>query len=390
MYLTIRIALLAAALALVTAQCPSRLNFAVGSYTRKLWLKAAAGAGVSLMTYDDSAIQLTSTFGTDLVGENPAYLAVAPNRIYAANTNGRKYENSSFSRLSVRSGLSVKSTTRGRGASHIYRDGMMLVASNFFGSIATLRSVDDRLIDLDSFTVPLEFAAARRNPSLKGNWMLTEPRPHMAIPFKTFYAVPDLGSGMVHLFKIDKRTGKIKLVSSFKVEQTDGPRHAAVHSRGDALYVVNQLSLTISTLYLSNDNKTLEQRSHTELTSLNEAEKMGVSAKAIRVSADGKFLYASVHYGETNKGTIVGFRLNESTGEIQDKIFETTTHGIYPRDFIIIEKLRYGHECVSVIAVVNRDSDNLVLIRRDMGSGTIHGTIMAEALVKTPTSVILY
>lgn len=280
----------------------------------------------------------------------------------------------------------MKATTFGASAAHIHRDGMLLVISNFGGSIATVGSIQKRLVPLQNFTIPLKLAAASRNASLKGNWRFDTPHPHMALPFKQYYAVPDLGSGMVHLFKISKCVGSITLVSSTEIGQIDGPRHAVVHPRGNVLYVVNELSLTISTMYLS--GKRLVQRARTELTQLNKAERKDVYAAAIRVSADGNFLYTSVRFDDSNNGKIVGFRLNKRTGQILQKVTEVSTHGIHPRDFIIIEKLTYKGECVSVLVVVNRDSNNLVMIRRDIGSGTLHETIMTQTMVDTPTSVV--
>lgn len=92
-------------------------------------------------------------------------------------------------------------------------------------------------------------------------------------------------------------------------------------------------------------------------------------------------MYVSVRYVDV-KGAIVGFKL-DAKGDVGRRIGVWSSEGVHPRDFYLLEG------CASVVAIVNRDSNNLVLVRRDRMTGML-GERVAAVRVLTPTSVVQY
>lgn len=150
------------------------------------------------------------------------------------------------------------------------------------------------------------------------------------------------------------------------------------------MYVVNELSRTMVVLGRSPNGRMEVKSRHALLDKDVEG-----TAAAIRLSADGRFLYASVRLDmrdEPLHGRIVGFALRKDGG-VERKIGEWSCHGAHPRDFIIVEKLWVRGKCHSYIAVANRDSNEVVFLRRTVASGFV-GDVDLRFSVRTPTSVL--
>lgn len=402
MHLTLHAAVFAAVLLAVAASCPQNNNFVVGSYTGLPGFPNKIG--VSLLTYvsfvEDTRIVTTNELGPERTGPNPSSVAFFRDSLYAANNvpdgsvslvspasrGSRESRRSSNSLQSLPT--RVKLSTRGQYASHIHRDGTLLVVTNRgmgkrSGGIATFESGGERLNALENFRF-------KRIPNLEGKQRPRTPHPLMAVPFHGFYAVPDAGLRAVHLLKINKFNGKIKHVSVSKIGTLSNLLSAAVHSRSGALYVMSRNPPNIATMYLGKrENKNnLQGKFGIKKAFLNYNRKDTLGG-TIRVSKDGRFLYASIRYGGKREGSIVCFRLEKRTGRIGKRISETPTRGVYPHDFILVDRLSYGGKCVSAIAVVNMKSNNLVLIQRNRVTGKL-SRVLSKQTVLTPTSVISY
>ncbi|PXF49931.1 6-phosphogluconolactonase [Gracilariopsis chorda] len=370
--------------------CSRQLNIAVGSYTGQPWLPTSAGDGVSLFKYYDDHIALLSVLSPSVVSRNPSYLAVDEESIYAANENPDGTESRVLSMPQPPFVSRVLFMTNGSAPTHITKFSHEIIAvANFGGAVSTLRSGRGNMTQLDSYEIPASFASSRRTPSLSDNyWQFEEPHPHMVLPYRNGLLVPDLGSDMRRFFSVSRQTGRLSVSSRIEFEAGDGPRHAALHPGSETIYVLNEISLSIVTVRNNKCGSSLAVCSRHKLFSY--YVKKDVSAAAIRVSDDGRFLYASVRFPDTELGEIVGYRLDSRTGDIQAKIGVWSSFGVHARDFYVIEKAVYRHSCVSIIAIVNRDTDNLVLVERDRGSGMLRRSPTFSVNVTTPTSVIQY
>lgn len=171
----------------------------------------------------------------------------------------------------------------------------------------------------------------------------------------------DLGNDLIHKY-VD-----LKEVATFKTEKGAGPRHLVFHTNADYIYVFTELSNEIIVL---KDGDTLEQ---VQIVSTLPEEARSAGA-AIRITNDGKYIYVSNRFHDT-----------VSVFEVKDDytvamIQNISAYGEHPRDFIISPDEKY-------LVVANRDTNNLVLYRRDEISGKLE-LISKDNTVPEPVSLI--
>eukprot|EP00171_Calliarthron_tuberculosum_P017687 IDg17687t1 len=161
----------------------------------------------------------------------------------------------------------------------------------------------------------------------------------------------------------------------------DGPRHAVRAPKG-SVYVINELSNTIARV--AGCSSGLRICEHVQLLDGRNKSSSGFSSAAVRVTADGRFLYASVRPRSPALGYIIGFALR-ADGAILRRIGIWSSQGVHPRDFIIIER---APDCASYIAVANRDSNHIVLIARNRVTGALGSRAVYTFPVRTPVTVL--
>lgn len=338
-------------------------------------------------------------------GANPSYLLADSGRLYIANEYDIN-KGANTRRMNTEGAQSlIKSYGSAANPVHIAKQAGILIISNYDGMITTLRDTPRALVPAHIFRVPQKFASGKRFSSLANDMRFGAPHPHATVRFSGRHVVMDSGSGMLHDLRINAFSGKIVYNSSVTLQPADGPGAAAVHPRGNVLYVVNQFSKTIIMVRSGNNvNGQLRVAGRTQIRAKGKGN-VGDAAKAIRVTNDGKFLYVSMSTGG-KKGVIVGFRLNGRTGAIGDRIGEWSSHGIYPRDFIIVNHFSFtqllpvrrdppgrvfGAVCMSVIVVVNTDSNDYFFIQRDRTSGELSNyPLLLGGKSKSPACVVQY
>lgn len=139
----------------------------------------------------------------------------------------------------------------------------------------------------------------------------------------------DLGTDRIYRYEInpaatrDEDFLKEETMKPFKLADGSGPRHLVFHPSNKYMYVINELSGTVTAF----------QYRDGELTELQTipADTLGGQASAdIGITPDGKFLYAS----NRNKGDgIAIFSINETNGRLTKVGYQTT--GRHPRNFVI-------------------------------------------------------
>ena len=158
------------------------------------------------------------------------------------------------------------------------------------------------------------------------------------------------------------------LVATYDFPENSGPRNICFHPLENKLYVLCQLS---NELFVLEDQGT-EFLCLQKISTLENSETASDGA-AVRISKDGRFVYAS------NRGedTLVVFKTCEDgTLTFQQRI---STFGEHPRDFALSEDNRY---CV----VANLHTNNLVLYKRNQENGVLE-VIQKDFEVAEPTCV---
>lgn len=156
------------------------------------------------------------------------------------------------------------------------------------------------------------------------------PHAHMVMPDPgdKYLLVPDLGTDKVEIYALDKESGVLTPnpeQAFLKLEPGAGPRHLVFHPQGDFVYVVNELSSTVTACSFDAEKGKLNIL-HT-VSTVSEDHEGAKYPAAIRISPDGKFLYASTR-GENSKISV--FKV-EADGRIY-RIQETKVTN-WPRDF---------------------------------------------------------
>lgn len=172
----------------------------------------------------------------------------------------------------------------------------------------------------------------------------------------------DLGKDTVHKYRL------MNEIATYKTAPGMGPRHIAFHPTLPILYVFGELNNTIDVL--ADDEFDLVHKQ--TITTLNPETKSS-SGAAIKISQDGRFVYAS------NRGedSLVVFEVQEE-GTLEE-IQRISTFGEHPRDFALSTDDQY-------VVVANMNTENLTLYSRDQETGVLE-VIQKEIAVPEPVCI---
>ncbi len=200
-------------------------------------------------------------------------------------------------------------------------------------------------------------------------------RQKKAYAHQTFYSpdgklmgVCDLGCDRVNFYEYRKPDGLSKPVFSLKADPGDGPRHAVFSPDGKYLFVVNELSSSV-TSYEWNSvlNQTIKQSRQSCNNKVGkwsmlppgcELKPADTKAAAIKLTSDGKILMAS------NRGhdSIAIFDVNEDGTLSQRNVAKLL--GKFPRDFELMPGEKFmvvGHKMSNEIQVYAFDRTRCTL-----------------------------
>ena len=202
-------------------------------------------------------------------------------------------------------------------------------------------------------------------------------RQQKAFTHQTFYTpdgklmgVCDLGCDRVNFYDYKKPGGLEKPVLTIKADPGDGPRHAIFSNDGKFLFVVNELSSTVTSYKVEAPTPPLTNSSthqHPPFTRIGKwsmlpegctLKETETKAAAIKLTADGKILMAS------NRGhdSIAFFAVNEDGTLTMKNVAKLT--GKFPRDFELMPGEKFmvvGHKMSNEIQVYVFDREKCEL-----------------------------
>jgi 6-phosphogluconolactonase len=171
-------------------------------------------------------------------------------------------------------------------------------------------------------------------------------------PAERFTLAPDLGADRVFVYRFDAAKGTLEPHGAGTCEPGSGPRHLAFHPNGKYVYVINELTSTITVFSWDADEGALASG---QTVSCLPAGFSGTSWTAeVAVSPDGRFVYGS------NRGddSLAVFAVDPATGRLTVK-GHVPVGGKNPRHFAIDPSGRFilaGHQASGTIAVLRRDA----------------------------------
>jgi 6-phosphogluconolactonase len=181
--------------------------------------------------------------------------------------------------------------------------------------------------------------------------------------------VTDLGIDEIMVYHIDtnNREFKEKLIKVVTLPPGSGPRHIAIHAETNFAYVLNELTATVTVMRYGDGNLELLNTYPT----LPKEFKAIPGAAAIRVSANGKFIYIS----ERGDDSIAVLRF-DSDSETMEIIGRQKTMGKTPRDINLDPSGNW-------LLAANQDSDSIAIFKVDKNTGIISPEHLVEN-IKSP------
>ena len=279
----------------------STYSFYVGTYTNK----GSQGIYKYLLQKDGSLKRI----GLAAISENPAFLAMSSDQKYllAVNEINNDGVGAVESFLVQDDGLTLISR-RSSGGAHpcfiaVNEMGFVLAANYTGGNVGLLRLNED-----GELSPLLDVQAHSRSSANKDQQV---PHAHSACfePFDNSIICADKGTNELWFSQLD--TGQQKLIPSdpqtLEMETGAGPRHLAIHPNGRWIYVLNELKNTVTLVHKSDEGNYIKNESFSTLPSGFAESSI---AADIKISSDGKFVYAS------NRGhnSIAIFAVNASNG----------------------------------------------------------------------------
>ncbi|MEQ8473815.1 MAG: lactonase family protein [Marinoscillum sp.] len=324
------------------------MSLLVGTYTD------ADSEGIYITSFDES--EGTFTDPTLAVStENPSFLAISDDRrfVFAVNESNEGAV-SAFAFEGNELTLIKSVSTFGAHPCFIdYQPGLVAVA-NYSSGNGGLLSVSEN----GSLSKALsEFQHYGSGANLERQ---ESPHAHFArfSPDGRFLYVIDLGIDQVLAYPISD--GKIGPASTaLTMEPGDGPRHLDFHPTMDYVYVISELSNTITVAAV--DHQSGKFRAMDRISTLPD-DFIGESYCAdIHISSDGRFVYGS------NRGhnSIAIFAVGED-GLLNLQTTEPTK-GDWPRNFALSPNEQF-------LLVANQNSNNVVAFERDKKTGLLNFT----------------
>jgi 6-phosphogluconolactonase len=169
--------------------------------------------------------------------------------------------------------------------------------------------------------------------------------------------ITDLGIDKVMVYHFAANNGGFeeKPEQAVGLPPGSGPRHIAVHSQTKRAYVLNELTATITMMHYDNGHLELLGTYETLPKDL----RATASAAAIRISADGKFIYTSDR-GD-NCITVLRSDRDKATLEV---IGRQKSLGKTPRDINLDPTGNW-------LLAANQDSDSIAIFKVDKNTGMI-------------------
>jgi 6-phosphogluconolactonase len=310
-----------------------------------------------------------------------SFLAIHPNRkfLYAVNevedANGTKSGAVCAFSIDAQSGKLVElnhQTSGGKGPCFVGldRDGANAFVANYGDGVVSVIPIASD----GSLAIP----SARIQHEGKGPHEKRQQGPHahsfFVDPTNRFALAVDLGIDKVMVYKLDAATGVITPNNppTANLAPGAGPRHLAFAPNGKHVYVVNEISNTVSAFNWDSHKGAMEE--FQTITTLPDDFKEQNTTAQILVHRSGKFLYAS------NRGhdSIAVFAIDPTNGKLTAQ-GQTPTGGKHPRNFNMDPTGKW-------LLAANQNSDNVVVFSIDPSTGALTKT-GKEIHVGLPTCV---
>jgi 6-phosphogluconolactonase len=361
----------------INAQQNKNLLF-VGTYTEDEGWVVGKANGIYVYEFDTVTGQLNYV-STSVKIKNPSFVAVHPNKEYlyaVSETSGN--EKSAFGEVcafkinTTSKQLELINCVPSQGKSPCYisieASGKHALVANYgSGTVAAFPIlVDGKLSEASSIH---QHQGNGPHPRQEA------PHAHMIIPSpeNNFFFSVDLGTDQIIPYTLNTDNGILTPLAEIKVLSGAGPRQLTFHPNKKWAYLISELNGTVSVFdYNTEKGSLIDKQSVSTINNQN----TGFAGSAdIRVSPDGKYLYAT---NRSNMNDIAMYTINQTDGTLI-LIGHIASGGKTPRYISFDPSGKF-------LLVANQDSGNVVVFKYDKQSGTL---VESGIVVNIPTPVCL-
>ncbi len=312
-----------------------------------------------------------------------SYLDLSPEGLYLYAINQDNWsENSqhatvtSFAIEPASLGLKLinSQSSEGSGICHIHcsAEGNYIFAANYGSGHATTLPVKEN----GEITVASSVVIGAGSGPVESRQEGPHAHQVMLDPGQKFLLVPDLGTDKVFIYAFDSNSGILTpnpAQAYFELAPGAGPRHLAFHPDGLSLYIVSELSSTITACTYNSTDGTIS-----EINTLSTVEESHEGMKypaAVRVHPNGRYVYASTR-GENS--CISTFEINQDGSLTRVQVMEQVPN--WPRDFNLDPSGK-------IMLVAGERSDDIRLYLIDSETGFLAET-ESRVQVPAPASIL--
>lgn len=332
-------------------------NLIIGTYTNP-----AKGEGIYVYSFDSKTGDFA--YKNKIRTDNPSYLVLGKSKqyVYAVNELGAgkgKVSSFAYNRTNGELRFVDSQSTGGDSPCHISMDkkGKHVVVSNYSGGSFGIFEAEH------NGTLSAMLQKGQHYGKGKNKSRQEKAHVHSAFftPDRKHLLVQDLGTDKIYSYPYNskdlKRPVELDKVRETEVAPGSGPRHVAISKKGNYVYLVTEMIPQVNVYQMKNGVLDLVQ---TE-SILSHDFKGDVGAAAIKLSPDGKYLYAT-NRGDANDMTI--FSVEKKTGRLSF-VDRLPTLGKGPRSFEITPDgnfLLIGHQYTNDIQIFSRNKKTGLLL----------------------------
>lgn len=299
--------------------------------------------------------------------DSPTFLTKTENQKYLIATNSTSQGALKSYKIDSKNITEISSTTTDAGPCYVNTQNGFVLSANYSSGSINLFKIDDygnlsSLLDRQKHQISTPSKHNRQKKPFAHSCYF-EPSSNNIIAI-------DLGANKLLFSHIKNNHLVPNVFSELEMPANSGPRHLAFHPKKAILYVVNELSATVTVIQKNTKNNTYQIVE--TIPTLPANFKGQNTAAHILISQDAQFLYM------TNRGhdSITVFHIKEDgTLEFVEQV---GVHGEHPRNFTLSPDNRF-------LIVANRDTNNLVSFQRNTKTGKL--TYIEQ--IKTPRPVYL-
>lgn len=367
-----RLLLLTIAMMTSVALTAQEKTLLVGTYTGK------KSEGIYVYKFNTSTGEMKKVSST--FTENPSYLALSPDKkfLYSVNENGDgKGGVSAFSFDDASGKITPINSQLTHGDHPCYisvdKSGKWVVAGNYSGGNFSVFPIQaDGSVAEAAQVIAHTGSGANKQRQEKSHV-------HSVVftPDGKFLAITDLGTDKIYLYPFDASAAKPVAEKAVETSTAPGagPRHIIFHSTLPYAYTIEELSGKVSAYSVSKDGSLKNIQT---ISSHPDGYTGDIGSAAIKISSDGKSLYASNRGGSN---TIAAFSIDGNSGKVTLKKI-VPSGGKAPRDFTVDPTDKF-------ILSANGGSDNVTIFKRNAQTGVPEETGKQVSILQ-PVCLLFY